>query len=154
MDALRRIASWLLAFFIVFMFVQAAIHPLPNPPIGQVKLFDLPGENIVFATLAEKSGIDLFEPLLRVATAIAELVAAFFVLLPWTRRFGASLAAVIMAGAVGLHLSPWLGREIPVSLEPGAATDGGQLFMLAIAMLVVSLLLLFVHPRPKHRLKF
>lgn len=154
MDLLRTLLSWLLAIFIIFIFVQAAIHPLPNPPAGQVKLFDLPGENIVFQTMADRSGIALFEPLVRVLTALAELVAAFLLLLPWTRRLGAWLASAIMVGAVGFHLSPWLGREIPVSLSDGAATDGGQLFMLAVAMLVASLLLIFVHPRPKPRHKF
>ena len=52
----------------------------------------------------------------------------------------------ILAGAVGLHLSPWLGREVPTSLEAGAPSDGGALFMLAIAMMVVSLLLSIIHP--------
>lgn len=154
MDMLRTLLSWLLAIFIAFIFLQAAIHPLPNPPIGQVKLYDLPGENIVFQTLADRSGIALFEPFGRVLTALAELVAAFFVLLPWTRRFGAMLASLVMLGAVGLHLSPWLGREIPVSLADGAASDGGQLFMLAVAMLVASLLLMFVHPGRKPRPRF
>lgn len=154
MDLLRTSLSWLLAVFIIFIFVQAAFHPLPNPPIGQVKLYDLPGENIVFQTMADRSGIALFEPGVRVLTALAELVAAFFILLPWTRRFGATLAVLIMVGAIGFHLSPWLGREVPVSLQPDAATDGGQLFMLAVAMLVSSLLLLFVHPRPRARQRF
>ncbi|MEM7768292.1 MAG: hypothetical protein AAF253_12510 [Pseudomonadota bacterium] len=154
MDLLRTLLSWLLAAFIIFVFVQAAIHPLPNPPLGQVKLYDLPGQNIVFQTMADRSGMAVFEPSVRVLTALAELVAAFFLLLPWTRRFGAMLAAMIMVGAVGFHLSPWLGREIPVSLEAGAPTDGGQLFMLAVAMLVASLLLIFVHPQPKRKRPF
>ncbi|MEO1642855.1 MAG: hypothetical protein AAFR74_05920 [Pseudomonadota bacterium] len=40
-----------------------------------------------------------------------------------------------------------LGREVPLSLNQGeTATDGGQLFALAIAMLTASLLVLMIHP--------
>ena len=148
MRAMRQLGSWGLALFLIFMFVQATIHPLPNPPEGSVKLFDPPGQNIVFATLAANLQIPLFEPTGRVLVAIAELVAAFLLLLPATRRFGAVLSFLILAGAVALHLIPGaLGREIPTSLASNASTDGGQLFALAIAMLAASVLLMVVHPR-------
>jgi uncharacterized membrane protein YphA (DoxX/SURF4 family) len=127
------------------MFVHVTIHPLPNPPIGQVQLFDAPGENIIFETLAQKSGYIQFEPAGRVLTSLIELFAAFLLLLPFSRRFGAVIAFLVMTTAVGLHLSPWLGREVPLTLG-GSETDGGMLFSLAIAMLVASLLLLIVHP--------
>lgn len=147
MTAMRHLGSWALALFLIFMFLQATIHPLPNPPEGSVKLFDPAGQNIVFATLAAKTQIALFEPTGRVLVALAELLAAFLLLLPFTRRLGAFLSFLILAGAVGLHMMPdLLGREVPLSLSPGAATDGGQLFALAIAMLAASMLLLVVHP--------
>lgn len=147
MRAMRHLGSWGLALFLIFMFVQATIHPLPNPPAGSVKLFDPAGQNIVFATLAQNTGIDLFEPTGRVVVALGELLAAFLLLLPFTRRMGAILSFLILAGAVAFHLMPdALGREIPVSLGAGAATDGGQLFALAIAMLAASMLLVVVHP--------
>jgi len=150
MRALRTILSWGLAAFLIAAFIQSNIHPLTAPPDGSVKLFDAPGENILFQTLASNSGYAMFEPAGRFVTAIVELVAAFFLLLPWTRRFGAFLSALVMTAAVALHMSPWLGREIPLSLETrSSATDGGLLFMLAIAMLVASLLVLIVHPGKK-----
>ncbi|MBL4878097.1 MAG: hypothetical protein JKY78_04310, partial [Hyphomonas sp.] len=89
MRLFRHLVSWALALFLVAMFVQATIHPLPNPPEGMVKFFDPPGENIVFQTIATKSGISLYEPAGRVAVGLIELVAALFLLLPMTRRFGA-----------------------------------------------------------------
>ncbi len=132
------------------MFLQATIHPLPNPPEGAVKLLDPPGQNIVFATLAANTQIALFEPTGRVVIAFAELLAALLLLLPFTRRSGAVLSFLILAGAVAFHLMPdVLGREVPLSLESGSATDGGQLFALAIAMLAASALLFVVHPRRK-----
>ncbi|MCA8901788.1 MAG: hypothetical protein KDA53_11105 [Hyphomonas sp.] len=129
------------------MFVQATIHPLSAPPPGSVKFFDLPGENIVFQTIADRSGITLFEPAGRFLVGVIEIIACLFLLLPFTRRFGAVLAALVTGAALGFHLSPWLGREIPVSLDPASTqTDGGMLFMLAIVMFAGSLLLLVVHP--------
>lgn len=148
MRTFRHLISWAIALFLIAMFVQATFHPLANPPVGSVKFFDLPGENIVFETIARRSGYDLFEPAGRVATGIAEIFAAICLFFPAWRRFGAFLSSAILIGAVGFHMSPWLGREIPTSLADGStATDGGVLFMLAIVMLVASLLLMVVHPR-------
>ncbi|MEM6534830.1 MAG: hypothetical protein AAF613_04230 [Pseudomonadota bacterium] len=151
MRLLRDLGGWALALFLIFMFVQATIHPLPNPPAGQVKLLDLAGENIVFATMAAKMQIPLLEPTGRVLVAILELAAAFLLLVPAFRRVGAILSFIILAGAVGAHLSPdILGREVPLSLDGiPAGTDGGALFALAIAMLTASLLLIVVHPGRK-----
>lgn len=147
MRLVRDLAGWALALFLIFMFVQATVHPLPNPPEGQVKLFDAPGENIVFATIAAKTGYAIAEPTGRVAVAIMELLAAFLLLVPMWRRTGAVLSFLVLAGALGAHLMPnILGREVPTSLAAGAPTDGGQLFALAIAMLAASMLLIVVHP--------
>ena len=149
MRAMRQLGSWGLALFLIFMFLQATIHPLPNPPEGSVKLFDPPGQNIVFATLAANTQIALFEPTGRILVAIAELFAAFLLFLPMTRRSGAILSFLVLAGAVTLHLMPdMLGREIPLSLN-GSETDGGALFALAVAMLAASILLYVVHPAKK-----
>jgi len=150
MRAMRHLGSWGLALFLIFMFLQATVHPLPNPPEGSVKLFDPPGQNIVFATIAANTQIPLVEPTGRVVVAIGELLAALLLLLPMTRRTGAGLSFLILGGAVAVHLMPdVLGREVPLSLTPGAATDGGQLFALAIAMLAASMLLFVVHPRKR-----
>lgn len=152
MHFLRHIGSWVLALFLIAMYLQATIHPLPNPPIGSVKFFDLPGENIVFSILAEKSGYAMFEPTGRFFTGILELLAALLLFLPFTRRFGGFLSAMILFGAVSLHMSSLLGREIPLSLDPSqTATDGGALFALAVAMLVASILVIVVHPGRKKR---
>lgn len=152
MQFFRHFISWALALFLIYMLAQAAFHPMPNPPEGSVKFFDLPGDNIVFQTLATRSGMPIFEPTIRVLTGIMEILAALFLFFPFTRRFGAVISTVILGGAVALHMSPWLGREIPTSLVPtNTATDGGQLFMLAIVMLVSSLLLLVVHPSRQAR---
>ena len=150
MRSAQLVASWVLALFLIAVYLQATIHPLPNPPEGSVKLFDPPGQNIVFETLSQKSRYIMFEPTGRVFTALMELLAAVLLLLPFSRRFGAFLSAMIMFVAVGLHMSPWLGREVPLSLDPSnTATDGGALFALAVSMLVASVLLFAIHPKRK-----
>jgi len=148
MRAIRLLASWILALFLIFMFLQATVHPLPNPTEGAVKLFDRPGENVVFATMAMKTGAAWLEPGGRVIVAMLELFVVALLLFPPLRKLGALLSAVILIGASMAHLSPdILGREVPISLDPeNTATDGGALFALAIAMLTASLLLYVVHP--------
>lgn len=154
MRTIRTLLSWVLALFLIAAFVQSNIYPLASPSdaAGQIKLWDAPGDNIVFQTLADRSGYALFEPAGRVVTSVVELFAALMLLLPWTRRFGAVIASVVMAAATALHMSPWLGREVPLSLDPeNTATDGGILFMLSIAMLAASFLLVVIHPGKKNR---
>jgi hypothetical protein len=136
----RVIASWALALFLAAMLLW----------IADQTLFPNEGRNVVFPTLAEKSGYYLFEPTGRYVVSLLEVVAALLMILPWTRRVGAGLAILVTAGAVGAHLTPWLGIQVPTSMAAeGAAappTDGGQLFYLALGMLVAALVLFFVHP--------
>ena len=75
MRIFRHLISWALALFLIAMFIQFTIAPLPDPPEGSVKLFDAPGQNIVFQTIAERSGVSLFEPAGRFVIAIVELLA-------------------------------------------------------------------------------
>lgn len=89
-------------------------------------------ENIVFETLADRSGISLFEPGLRVFTGIAELVTALLLILPTTRFSGALAGLSLLAGAIGFHLSPWLGINVP--------TIGHFLFIAAVTMFIASLI--------------
>ena len=70
-------------------------------------------ENIIFATIAERSGISLFEPLIRMLTGVAEVGTAILILIPRTRLLGALAGLGVLAGAIGFHLSPWLGINVP-----------------------------------------
>ena len=70
-------------------------------------------ENIVFETIAEKSGISLFEPVIRMLTGVAEIATAILILIPRTRLLGALAGLGVLAGAIGFHLSPWLGINVP-----------------------------------------
>ncbi len=98
-------------------------------------------ENVIFATIAGKSGIALFEPMIRMATGVAEIGAALLLILRRTRLLGALGAVAIIGGAIGFHLSPWLG--IKVAMAPGAEPTS-MLFMMAVASFVLALLTLFL----------
>ncbi len=151
MRPFRHAISWLLALALVAFFVHFTLHPLPDPPAGSVKLFDPPGQHALFATLAERTGITLFEPAGRLVSACLELLAALLLLLPFSRRAGALLSGLILGTGAALHLSPWLGREVPLTAG-GSVTDGGLHFILVVVFLAASLLLLVAHPaRPAGR---
>lgn len=85
------------------------------------------GPNPIFEIIAEKSGISLFEPTIRRMVGVAELVAGAFLLFAPTRMTGAILGLFLLIGAVGFHLSPWLGVSVPVG--------GHGLFITALIML-------------------
>ena len=144
MRGVRTFLSWVLAIFIIVMFLIMADEQLfsdPNTP------------NVLFSVLAEKTGIALFEPTGRYLTGLIEIFTAFWLLLPFSRRFGAFLALCVSGAAVALHLSPYLGQEVPTVLG-GTETDGGELFYLAIALTAASGLLLFAHPKTRKRRSF
>lgn len=98
-------------------------------------------ENIIFATIAERSGISLFEPVIRMLTGAGELVVAVLLLMPRTRLFGALGAVAIIGGAILFHLSPWLG--INVAMAPGESPTP-VLFMMAVGSFVLAVVTLFL----------
>lgn len=149
-----RLLSWALALgfagALVFLVgLPKFIGPDPNP---------------IFALIAGRTGVGLFEPYIRYATGAAELTAALLLIIPRTRFFGALLAGGVTLGAIGFHLSPFLGVQIPqmdrlvALLQEGRSvseidamalpTDGGMLFMIALAFLVVAAALAWLE-RPR-----
>ncbi|MEM7286323.1 MAG: hypothetical protein AAF480_08235 [Actinomycetota bacterium] len=76
----------------------------------------------VFQYIEYKSGVDLFYPYVNHLTGLAEVAAGGFILFRRTRLAGAALASVVLVGAIGFHLSPWLGVSIPTGLTDGAAS--------------------------------
>ncbi|MFN7054247.1 hypothetical protein [Hyphomonas sp.] len=143
MRTIRHLISWVLALILIFLCLQMTLHPLPDPPLGVVKLYDIPGENAVFSTLAARTGLSLFEPAGRFIAAVMELLAALLLIVPASRRLGAGILAVMSGAGIGLHLSPWLGTEL---MLPGGVTDSGMQFLMTIVLFALSVLLLVLHP--------
>lgn len=74
----------------------------------------------VFQYIEYRSGLDVFYPYVNHATGAAEILVGLLILVPATRLAGAAGAAGIMAGAMGFHLSPWLGVSTPTGFADGA----------------------------------
>ena len=83
-------------------------------------------ENLVFEIIAERSGLPIFEPYVRMATGIAELATAALLAIPRTRFVGTIAGLAVLLGAILFHLSPWLGIVVP--------GIGVGLFLTAVAM--------------------
>lgn len=78
------------------------------------------------------------EPVGRIGSGVAELVASVLLLVPGTAALGALVAAGVITGALGAHLTK-LGIEVQ--------GDGGLLFVLALVVFVGSLLVLWLRRR-------
>ncbi len=131
MKYLQMGASIVLALFMIFMGVQK-----------------FGGPNPVFSYIAAQSGIELFEPMVRMATGIAELGAAALILaglfLGIARGLGALLSMGVIGGAIVFHLSPWLGINAPVAFAEGGGYEfSPMLFIMAVVFFAVSAVLSF-----------
>lgn len=152
----RRIASWVLA-----LGLAAALAFMVGLP-----KFIGPDPNPIFALIAGRSGFAWFEPYVRYLTGAAELAAATLLIIPAMRRFGAALAGAVVVGAIGFHLSPWLGVRIPEMsaltrlLREGRSvadidamnlpTDGGALFATALAFFAAAAAILLIEQQRPH----
>ena len=118
---IKNVISWLLR-------ITASIILL------QTLYFKFTGhrESIVLFT---KLGV---EPWGRIGTGIIELIACILLLFPSTIFMGALLTIGLMFGAIVSHLTV-LGIE--------SKGDGGQLFILAIIVLLCSFILLVLHKK-------
>lgn len=76
------------------------------------------------------------EPWGRIATGILELIAGILILIPSATVFGALLAIGLMSGAIFFHVT-----RLGISVQ----TDGGQLFIYAMIVLVSSLVLAIIY---------
>jgi uncharacterized membrane protein YphA (DoxX/SURF4 family) len=121
MSRIQSVASW------VFRLLAAAILL----------------QTLFFKFTAAKESVYIFstlgiEPWGRIASGVAELIAAILLLMPRTVVIGALFSALIISGAILSHLTK-LGIALP------AVNDHGELFGLAVTVLVCSLGVLFLH---------
>lgn len=78
------------------------------------------------------------EPVGRIGSGIAELIASILLLIPKTAWVGATLSLGIISGAIVSHLTQ-LGIEVQ--------GDGGYLFFLAVVVFVFSAMVLWMNRR-------
>ena len=121
------ILRWLLALVLAAFFAR----------MGLAKFGE---HNAVFQYIAQQSHMAFFEPQVRLMTGAGELAAALLLVLPRTRIAGALLALALLGGALGFHLSPWLGINAPVSFAPdGSYVRSPMLFVMALSFFLAAL---------------
>jgi hypothetical protein len=100
-------------------------------------------QTLFFKFSAAKESVYIFstlgvEPWGRIASCIFELIASILLVLPGTVIIGALMALAATGSAILLHLTR-LGVALP------AVGDRGELFALAVVVVVCSLGVLFLH---------
>jgi len=100
-------------------------------------------QTLYFKFTAQPESVELFtklgvEPWGRIGTGVIELITGILLLIPATVFIGAFLGMGLMAGAILSHLTI-LGIQ--------SQGDGGQLFMLAIIELVLSITLTILYKK-------
>jgi putative oxidoreductase len=118
MQKTTRIIDWLFRIAIAVILLQTLYFKFTGHP-ESVALFS-------------KLGV---EPWGRIGTGVIELIAGLLILVPATALIGAALSLGLMAGAIASHL-------FVIGIE--SDNDGGQLFMLAIIVLALSLVVLSI----------
>jgi hypothetical protein len=116
-----RVASWVAQIVVAAILLQTLFF----------KFTAAPESVYIFTTLG-------LEPWGRIASGVAELVAAVLLLVPATAALGALVALGVIAGALGAHLTR-LGIEVQ--------GDGGLLFGLALVVAAGSLLVVWLRRR-------
>ena len=118
---IRAALSWLLRLVAAVILLQTLFFKFTGAP-----------ESVyIFSTLGA-------EPWGRIGSGIVELIASVLLLTPRTVVFGAALAMATMAGAIGSHIAK-LGIALP------AVGDRGELFALAVIVLLCSAAVLYLH---------
>jgi len=97
-------------------------------------------QTLYFKFTAQPESVYIFskigtEPYGRIGSGVVELIAGILLLMPATAWMGALIAAGVMVGALGSHLTI-LGIEVQ--------GDRGELFGLALVVFVFSLIILFL----------
>lgn len=98
-------------------------------------------QTLYFKFTAHPESVELFtklgvEPWGRIGTGVIELITGILLLIPATAFIGGFLGMGLMVGAIASHL-------FAIGIE--SKGDGGQLFMLAIIVLICSVLIQIIH---------
>jgi putative oxidoreductase len=121
------------------------LHPMKTQKIiywvARLVAVVILGQTLFFKFSGAEESVALFtklgvEPYGRIGSGVIELLACVLLLVNSTAKWGALVAAGVMAGAIASHL-------FIIGIE--SAGDGGYLFMLAWIVLICSLYVLWVN---------
>ena len=119
MSTFKTAGTWLLRLIAAIILLQTLFFKFTASP-----------ESVYIFT---KVGM---EPWGRIASGIAELIAALLILVPRTTWLGALFSMAVMSGAIFFHLTS-LGIEVQ--------GDGGLLFIYALVVFICSAILLYMN---------
>jgi len=142
---MKKTISWVLAFYIVFVFVQSLFFKFSGS-VETAIIFDAISD-WMSSIRALGSIAPLFKQYGSLTVGGSELLASLLLLIPATRKVGALLALLIMTGAIFFHLATPLG--VDRAIDMAGNTDGGVLFYMACGVWVASLVLLSMRLKPK-----
>lgn len=125
-DRVKRL-SWVLSLIVGGLYAQSLFF----------KFSGAEESRYIFQTIADWSGLALFEPAGRLMVGCSELVATALLLIPATRLYGALLSVGVISGAIFFHLVSPLGIVVK--------DDGGLLFGMAVGIFLLSLWLVWLH---------
>lgn len=140
----RTLASWVIALIVTVLLVWMAADTLAPQP---------PARNHLFEVFRDSSEIAFFEPTGRFAFGVVGTLVALLVLVPPTRRLGAILGVLLMAGMAAL-VGQLIMQGIPVPVDTvdaagkvtTADSDPSTALYLVLGVLAASAALIFVHP--------
>jgi putative oxidoreductase len=100
-------------------------------------------QTLFFKFTGAKESVYIFstlgaEPWGRIGSGVVELIASILLLLPRTSAWGALLAFGTICGAIFAHVTK-------LGIKVAAVDDHGELFALAIVVLIGSLIVLYLH---------
>jgi uncharacterized membrane protein YphA (DoxX/SURF4 family) len=124
MPSILSIVSWACRIAVAIILLQTLFFKFTGTEESRYIFTTLLGENL--------------EAVGRIGSGIVELVAAILIVMPKTAWLGALLSLGTISGAIFSHLT-MLGIVVK--------DDGGLLFALAIAVFVLSALVLLIHRR-------
>lgn len=149
---IKKNLHWPLALFVAFVFLQSLVFKFTDAPETQL-IFEGKLEpwaaSLGFAGVFAKGGL-----LSAKVIGSFELIASVLLLLglirprkPILLTSGAVLSLIIISSAILFHLFTPLGVVIQ---QAGGENDGGELFMLACAVWLASVLILYIQRKKTH----
>lgn len=122
MSTSTKIVSWICRIIVAGIFLQTLFF----------KFTGAPESKFIFTTLVGAE----FEAFGRIGSGIAELITAILILIPKTKSIGAVVSLGVISGAIMSHLT-----QLGIVVQ----NDGGELFILAVTIFVLSVVILFIH---------
>lgn len=151
MGKITKYLPWILAMFVAFgVFIPSLFF----------KFSGAAESRHIFETIAQWSGIGLFEPFGRYLIGMVELMASLLLMIPYTQIYGAVLGLGVMSGAIFFHLATPLGITVQW-MENGVLQEDSSLFVLAVLSFLSCLVIIWIkrerlprlRPIPRNALK-